>query len=163
MNNSVLVISDVDGCLTTGQFIYTADGKVGKIFGVNDHEGIKLLRKNNVEVEFITADKTGLPITMARMNEMKCKCTLVSEVDRVSYIKDKLQKYDKVVFFGDGIGDAYVTRTCNVIFVAPKNARPYTKACAVNVTEHRGGDGAFMDLAYYVCQNVLENYVDLYE
>ena len=37
-------ISDVDGVLTTGQFIYTADGKSSKIFGPDDNDGLSLLK-----------------------------------------------------------------------------------------------------------------------
>lgn len=164
-NARILVISDVDGCLTTGQFIYTADGKVAKVFGANDHEGIKLLRKNNIDVEFITADKTGLPITMARMKELHCKCTLVSEADRAKYIFDKYKEgYEIIVFFGDGVGDSVVKRKgyCDY-FIVPENARQQAKNVANAIMEHSGGNGAFMDLAYWTCNKLLRNFIDLYE
>ena len=31
-------ILDVDGVMTTGQFLYTADGKVMKVFGPDDND-----------------------------------------------------------------------------------------------------------------------------
>ena len=160
----ILVISDVDGCITTGHFIYTCDGKFAKIFGVSDHEGIKLLRKNNIDVEFITADMVGYPITQKRMEELKCKCNILSETERLNYIKSKMKEYDLVFFFGDGLGDAHVADVCKeIIFIAPKNARKDAKGAAKFVTENSGGNGAFLDCAEYICFNYIENWKDLYE
>ena len=36
-------ILDVDGVMTTGHFIYTAEGKSLKIFGPDDNDGLSLL------------------------------------------------------------------------------------------------------------------------
>lgn len=160
----ILVISDVDGCITTGQFIYTINGKTAKVFGANDHDGIRLLRKNNIDVEFITADRVGYPITQKRMLELKCECNIFSETERLEYIKSKLKEYDKVFFFGDGLGDACVAKVCKELgFIAPKNARKDAKKQAEFVTENPGGSGAFLDCAEYICFNYIENWKDLYE
>ena len=37
------VIIDVDGVMTTGQFIYSNKGKQFKIFGAHDSDGLKFL------------------------------------------------------------------------------------------------------------------------
>ena len=39
------LILDVDGVMTTGQFLYNADGKAYKIFGPDDSDGLKLIDK----------------------------------------------------------------------------------------------------------------------
>lgn len=164
---SILVISDVDGCITNGQFIYTADGKVGKIFGCGDHEGVKLLRKNNIDVEFITADRVGFPITEKRVSEMHCKVTIMSEVDRYAYIENKCKDYDVVVFFGDGIGDASVIQKLNsdcIYFIVPQNGREEAKEVSDYVTPHCGAQGAFLDLSIHVAKKFRQNnYVSLYD
>ena len=36
---------DVDGVMTNGQLIYTANGKTMKVFGPDDHDGLSLLKK----------------------------------------------------------------------------------------------------------------------
>ena len=38
---------DVDGVMTTGQFIYSDKGKQYKIFGPHDSDGLKLIKKKN--------------------------------------------------------------------------------------------------------------------
>ena len=86
-----VVISDVDGCLTDGRYIYTADGKVAKIFGPHDNDGVKLLRANGFDVVFISADKRGFQITQKRINDMRCEVFNVSEADRVQWVKDYIE------------------------------------------------------------------------
>lgn len=162
----IIVLSDVDGCLTNGSFIYTENGKVAKTFGANDNEGVKLLRKNGIETEFITADTLGESITRHRIDDMNCKLNIVKEKDRSKYISKYLDEYDKVVFFGDGIGDAHVIKKLQsdkLIFVVPQNGRDQARAIANYICSHKGGDGAFLDLAYYICNNILESYIELYE
>ena len=145
-----IVISDVDGCLTDGKYTYTVDGKVSKVFGPHDNDGVKLLRKNGIDVRFISADKRGFEITNKRITDMKCQLDYVSEVDRPWYIAKALEEYD-VIFFGDGLGDlAAAMANPSVYFIAPKNAREQVKDYADHVTSNIGGEGAFLDLAEFV-------------
>lgn len=53
-----IFILDVDGVMTNGQFIYTADGKAMKIFGPDDNDGLSLL-KPHIDIRFVTGDKKG--------------------------------------------------------------------------------------------------------
>lgn len=161
-----IVVSDVDGCLTDGGLYYSADGKVMKRFGVGDHEGLKLLKKNNIDVEFITADKTGLPIVKQRIKDMSnSKLQVFNEVERFEYIKSLKNEYENVVFFGDGLGDVKLAEkfACH-IFVCPKQSRKEVKLQADYVTEYDGGHGAFLDMAIWVSKKInKENYKELYE
>lgn len=154
----ILVISDVDGCLTDGKFIYTEDGKVAKVFGAHDNDGVKLLKKFGVDIQFISADKRGFNITKRRIEDMCCNVELVVEEERSSYIKKKLNGYDLVIFFGDGIGDyaAAVDNLNYIVFIAPKNALPIVKDAADFVTYNNGGEGAFFNLAEIVLSKFLD-------
>jgi hypothetical protein len=57
-----IFIIDVDGVMTTGHFLYSSKGKVMKIFGPDDNDGLSLL-KTNLEIRFITGAKKGFPIS----------------------------------------------------------------------------------------------------
>ena len=48
-------IIDVDGVMTTGKFLYTEEGKVMKIFGPDDNDGLGLL-KPHMEIRFVTGE-----------------------------------------------------------------------------------------------------------
>ena len=50
---------DVDGVMTDGKFIYSDKGKIYKIFGAHDSDGLKLI-KNKMSILFVTTDLRGL-------------------------------------------------------------------------------------------------------
>ena len=55
-------ILDVDGVLTTGQFLYDENGKKFKIFGPDDSDALNILKKY-INIVFVSADKRGFKIS----------------------------------------------------------------------------------------------------
>ncbi len=85
---SVFVL-DVDGVMTTGQFLYSEHGKIYKVFGPHDADGLKMLR-GRLDIVFITADSRGLPITKKRIvDDMGYNLKLVPEEDREEFRQDE--------------------------------------------------------------------------
>ncbi|MFB5638013.1 MAG: HAD hydrolase family protein [Nitrosarchaeum sp.] len=136
------LILDVDGVMTTGQFLYSADGKVYKIFGAHDADGLKVL-KDKMNIEFISADKRGFAISKKRIDDMGYKITLVAEMDRYQYIKENYG-FENTFYIGDGIFDAPILRDCK-FGIAPKNARIEARRFADYVTTSSSGEGAVCD------------------
>lgn len=135
-------ILDVDGVMTTGQFLYSKDGKEYKTFGAHDSDGLKMIR-DLVNIKFITADKRGYPISRKRIEDMGYKLELVTEGDRYTHVKEKFG-FENTFYMGDGIFDAAILRDC-MFGVAPKNARVEAKEAANFVTDSNSGDGAVCD------------------
>lgn len=145
-------IFDVDGVMTTGKFVYGASGKVYKIFGAHDNDGLKMLSKV-VNVRFITADRLGFPITKRRIvHDMNMQLDLVSEDERYSYIETKYG-FSSTVYMGDGFFDSKILRACE-FSIAPVNARKEARAAAKFVTESASGDGAVLD----ACLEIINRY-----
>lgn len=157
-NKKILVISDVDGCLTDGGMYYDSTGKVMKKFSAGDHEGYKSLRKNNIDVLFITADTVGFPITEKRMQDMSnAPIDIVKEVNRLGFIEKYKFNYDIIVLFGDGLGDAFVRlRNGCDIFICPKQSISEVKRVADIVIDKNGGDQAFLDMSSKLLQYLYE-------
>jgi 3-deoxy-D-manno-octulosonate 8-phosphate phosphatase (KDO 8-P phosphatase) len=131
---------DVDGVMTSGQFFYTADGKVMKVFGPDDHDGLSLLAPR-LEIRFVTGDRKGFEISRKRIVEdMNYPLDLVSTVRRVEWIEQHYS-LDDVIYMGDGIFDHYVMKMVGYA-LAPANANPLAKAHAAYVTRQAGGDRA---------------------
>ena len=87
-------ILDVDGVLSTGQYLYSNDGKIYKIFGPHDHDGLKMI-SDKIDTSFITADKRGYTISEKRVHDMGFDLQLVSEKDRYNFLYDKyIVKYN---------------------------------------------------------------------
>lgn len=149
-------ILDVDGVMTTGHFLYTAEGKIMKIFGPDDNDGLSLL-KQQIEIRFITGDKKGLPISRKRIvGDMNFPLDVVSTIRRVEWIRERYS-IDKVIYMGDGIFDHYVMREVGYA-IAPANADKLAKQHADYVTERSGGDRAVAE----ACLHIMEKFFTPY-
>ena len=141
--NKKVVIFDVDGVMTTGQFLYSSNGKEYKIFGPHDNDGIKMIR-GIVEILFVTADKRGYPITERRIvDDMGQKLCLVSEDERYDFIEARYGM-SNVVYMGDGCYDAKILKSC-FFGIVPNNARVEAKESADYITPSNSGEGAVLD------------------
>jgi 3-deoxy-D-manno-octulosonate 8-phosphate phosphatase (KDO 8-P phosphatase) len=145
-------ILDVDGVMTTGHFLYTSEGKVMKIFGPDDNDGLSLL-KNNLEIRFVTGDKKGFAISHKRIvDDMKFPLELGSTIRRVDWIKERYALED-VIYMGDGIFDHYVMREVGYA-ISPSNGDKLAKEHAHFITERSGGDRAVAE----ACLHIMEKF-----
>ena len=147
-------ILDVDGVLSTGQYLYSSGGKIYKIFGPHDNDGLKMISPY-IDISFITADKRGYNISERRVNDMGFTIDLVNESNRYLYLKNR---YDlkKIIFMGDGIHDAKVLKACK-FGIAPENARIEAKKSADYITKSRAGEGAVLDACLEIKRKFIDN------
>jgi len=135
-------VIDVDGVMTTGQFLYSAKGKIYKIFGPHDSDGLKLI-ENKLNICFITADKRGFHISKKRIEDMNYSIELVNEKNRIDYFKKRFG-FENTIFIGDGIFDAPILKRCK-FGIAPKNARIEARRAADFITPSKSAEGAVCD------------------
>lgn len=141
-------IMDVDGVLNDGMLYWGQDGKPFKAFGNYDHDGLKLLR-SHIDIEFVSADENGWPITHNRIVEhMKFPLTMVKEKDRLNWVLSKGNP-SETVFMGDGPYDAKIFPHVG-LSIAPAQAWRTAIANATYVTPREGGKGAVMDACVYI-------------
>ncbi|RII29525.1 MAG: phosphatase [Geobacter sp.] len=149
-------ILDVDGVLTTGQFLYTCDGKFAKVFGPDDNDALKLLEPY-INIIFVTGDRKGFEISSRRIvNDMGYPLELVSTIKRVDWIKENYA-LENVIYMGDGIFDHYVMKKVGYA-IAPSNADVLAKQHAHYVTQRAGGDRAVAE----ACLHILDKFFDRY-
>lgn len=146
------LILDVDGVLTTGQFLYTSEGKFAKIFGPHDNDGIKLLRKS-IDVCAVSADKRGFAITKKRVaDDMDLPLELVSEEARLPWLQEHFD-LSECAYMGDGMHDAALFE--HVAYsIAPASAFYLAREKADFVTSSRAGEGAVAE----ACLHLLEKF-----
>lgn len=148
---------DVDGVLTTGQFFYSAEGKVMKVFGPDDHDGLSLL-KSYLHIHFITGDRKGFEITKKRVvDDMKFPLDLVSTTKRYEWILDKWQPQE-VIYMGDGIFDHYVFKKIGYS-ICPANGFYLAKERANFVTKQPGGDRAVAEACLHIMEKFFKPYL----
>ena len=150
-------ILDVDGVLTTGQFLYTSEGKAMKVFGPDDHDALELLR-DRLEIVFVTGDHRGYPITKSRVvDDMNFPLELVSTAERIEWIRSR-QDPATVIYMGDGIFDHYVFQHVGYS-ICPSNGFYLAKERADFVTRCAGGERAVAE----ACLHILELFFDAYD
>ena len=156
MKQPSVFILDVDGVLSTGQFLYTEEGKKMKVFGPDDNDGLSLL-KPYLEIRFVTGDKKGFSISKKRIvDDMKYPLDLVSTIKRVEWISG-LYSLDEVIYMGDGIFDHYVFK--NIAYsIAPANSDSLAKKCTNYITKRSGGDRAVAEACLHILEKFFEPY-----
>lgn len=145
-------ILDVDGVLSSGQFLYSLDGKAYKIFGPHDADGLRLI-KDHVNICFISADKRGFPISEKRVNDLGFQVHLVSEQDRFAFVEKKFG-FEHLIYMGDGIFDVPLLKA-SAFGIAPANARLEAKKAADFITASRAAEGAVCDACIEVHKRFL--------
>lgn len=157
MGNLETFILDVDGVMTTGQFLYTSSGKCQKVFGPDDNDGLSLL-SGYVNIHFVTGDRKGFPISHKRIvDDMNFSLDLVSTMHRIDWIKERHDP-SSVIYMGDGIFDHYVMKEV-AYSIAPANADTNAKNYADYVTRRSGGDRAVAE----ACLHILEKFFVPYD
>jgi 3-deoxy-D-manno-octulosonate 8-phosphate phosphatase (KDO 8-P phosphatase) len=142
-------ILDVDGVMTDGKFYYTAEGKVMKAFGPDDHDALLLL-KPHMHIHLVTGDRKGFDISKKRIKDhMKFPLDLVSTFERVEWMSDNGFNPNETIYMGDGIFDAVVFDKV-AYGIAPANAFHTTKKKADFVTKSIGGDSAVAEACLHL-------------
>jgi len=147
-----LMIFDVDGVLTDGGLLFTAEGDTMKAFNSMDGHGMKLLRQAGIETAIITGRKSG--IVAARAKEMHITHVYQGIDNKPHAFADLLEatgmSADECGYMGDDWVDLGVMLKVGFA-AAPANSHPEVIARAHWVSEARGGHGA----AREVCDTLL--------
>ena len=149
-------ILDVDGVMTTGHFIYSAEGKKFKVFGPDDHDGLALL-SNHIKIIFVTGDKKGFSISKKRISDdMGYELYQVSTIKRIDWIKERYN-LDEVIYMGDGIFDHYVMK--KVLYgICPNNGDRLAKEYSKYTTIRNGGDRAVAEACLHLLSKFFIEY-----
>ena len=154
-----IFISDVDGVMTTGQFMYSKEGKVLKTFGPDDSDALSVLR-TFIPIIFVTGDKKGFEITRKRIVEdMGYDLKLVSTVKRIDWINQQYNP-ERVIYMGDGIFDALVMRKVGYS-IATSDSDEKAQSAADYVTKRAGGERAVAEACIHIIDKFFEP-LDLY-
>lgn len=146
---------DVDGVLNSGQFIYSSRGKIGKIFGPDDNDALKILNKF-IKISFISSDYRGFEISKRRVQkDMKFKINLVKNNERSDWIK---KNYDlkKTIFMGDGIFDWITMQNC-FYSISCRDSSDLAKKYSNYVTKSSSGNRSVSEASFHIIKKFFNN------
>ncbi len=148
-----LLLLDVDGVLTEGKVFLDEGGRELKVFYVRDGVGLKLLRREGIEVGFITG-RSSEALTR-RAEELGVGWVIQGTRDKVRAYERIAQEVgvdaDEVCFVGDDIVDIPLLKRVGLPVVVADGAEE-AKRHALYVTRSPGGRGAVRE----VCELLLQ-------
>jgi len=142
-----LIILDVDGCLTDGSLIYSADAIESKAFNIKDGLGISTWVKMGNHAAIITGRNSA--IVKRRANELGIQHLFqgIKDKDRVlREIVDSLDiSFDEVAAIGDDLNDFNMLQLANRSFT-PANGVKEIQEIVETVLTKKGGEGAVREM-----------------
>ncbi|WP_430462379.1 KdsC family phosphatase [Thalassolituus sp. LLYu03] len=143
-----LVVFDVDGVLTDGTLVYSADGEQVKHFNVKDGVGIKLLQTYDVVTAIISAkDSAPLARRAKDLGIQHFFPGIKDKWEKLSALMDELWlEPDDVCYVGDDVIDLKVMKKVG-LSIAPADAFWMVKDYADLITEVPGGKGVAREVA----------------
>lgn len=148
-----LLICDVDGVLTDAG-LYYVDGQEGRKFSVRDGKGIELLRKQGIQMMFLTSEDT--PGIAQRARKLGVEYLHMGIKDKKAFLGSFFQthpefSFPRTAYVGDDVNDLDNIREAGFA-AAPQDADKSVKAAAQYVCQLPGGRGCVRE----VCDLILE-------
>ena len=140
-------ILDVDGVITNGQMIYDHSGKKYKIFGQDDHDSLKIMKKY-LNILFISGDRIGFKISKKRVEDMGFKIKFVPSSKRAEWI-DKNLGLKKCIYMGDGIFDHLVMKKA-LYSIVPNGSLEHVSKSANFITKNNPAQRAVAEVVIHI-------------
>jgi 3-deoxy-D-manno-octulosonate 8-phosphate phosphatase (KDO 8-P phosphatase) len=142
-----LLVLDVDGCLTDGSLIYSAEWMESKAFNVKDGLGISTWIKMGNDVAIITGRQSK--IVEKRANELGVQHLYQGINDKERVLKEIVEKleigFDEIAVIGDDLNDFNMLRLAGRSFT-PNNGVKEIQEIVDTVLSKNGGAGAVREM-----------------
>lgn len=150
-----LLILDVDGVMTDGGMLYTAQGDEMKKFNTKDGIGIMKLRNTAIEIGIISSGFSS-EIVEKRAEMLGIQNCYVGRSPKMTvlheWMKEKGLKADEVAMIGDDVNDHELMSNVGLT-ACPADAVNEIKSIAHVVLKHKGGEGCIREF--------IENYLQI--
>lgn len=145
------LILDVDGVLTSGDIVYTADGQEIKSFYVRDGSGIKVWQKAGKRVGVLSGRNSA--VTRIRTKELGIDAVEQGSMEKGPGFHRLLQQWNvevsSVAYVGDDIVDVPIMRQVGLAIV-PADGCLEARHAAHLVTRQPGGRGAVREAIEWI-------------
>ena len=144
-----MIVLDVDGTLTDGGIYVLDSGEEMKRFQVKDGLAIASLRRQGYVFGLLSGSKSERAIRK-RAQDLGVEHVYVGAGDKrmvlAGWLGQGKTSAEEVLYMGDDLNDITIMEYCGVS-ACPADAAAPVRAIADIVTERRGGDACFRELA----------------
>ena len=145
-------VLDVDGVLTDGSFLYDSRGKAYKVFGADDADALKALKKY-VDIVFVSQDKRGFNISKKRVEDMGFELKEVGSKDRAKFMEE-MYGLENSIYMGDSFVDVPALSKA-YIGISTCASDPLAQKWSDYVTEREGGHRAVSEACFWIAKTLL--------
>jgi len=146
-----LIVLDVDGCLTDGRIVYSAEGDELKAFDVKDGLAIASWIRLGRQAAIITGRHSK--IVERRAAELGIAHCYQGVKEKRKVLASLLEKlgltYAQVATIGDDLNDYTMLQDAAISFV-PRDAVAAVEKVATVTLSKRGGEGAVREMIEYL-------------
>lgn len=143
-----LLVLDVDGVMSNGQLLFSAQGDELKAFNILDGLGIKQLMTAGVDVAIITGRSS--PLTAKRASDLAIKHLLQGREDKLDALVELATQLgrsgDEIAYMGDDLPDLAAIQFAGLGVTVP-NGHWFVRQHADYCTTAGGGTGAVRELS----------------
>ncbi|NTV73425.1 MAG: HAD-IIIA family hydrolase, partial [Holophaga sp.] len=143
-----LVLTDVDGVLTSSHLLYGIEGVHLRAFSTRDGAAIEWLGRSGIPVGFISA--LDAPSTRARARDLKVEELHLARGEKLPVVREILERrglqLEEVAYLGDDLMDLPVLRRVG-FSACPMDAPPEVREACHWTDPRRGGEGVFREVA----------------
>lgn len=141
------LLMDMDGCLTTGQIIFSSTGDDIKIF--HTHDGFGITRGRSFGLKFAVISGMGSKVNKIRADKLKIDYLYENIDDKRIPFRELKEKYnlndENFAYIGDDEFDIPLLKEVG-FSCCPNNSMPEVKKYVHYVCKRNGGEGAVREI-----------------
>ena len=141
------LVFDVDGVLTDGSLLITAEGEMLRSMNIRDGYAMQLAVRKSYHVFIISGSYSeGVWIRLNRLGVKEVHMNVKNKADCLNVLLEKYNlKHTSVLYMGDDMPDIEILKQCTVK-TCPADAIADIKKECNYVSELKGGEGCVRDV-----------------
>lgn len=147
-NKIKMIISDFDGVFTDGSITINHDGSTSKKISFLDIMAVSMLIKNGYKFAIISGEKSSAIDYLA--NKFDIQDVYQDIRQKAPVLQSLMEKYSlksyEVAYIGDDFNDIDSLNSVDNRFTVPNANFRVKNVPNIQITQARGGDGAFREL-----------------
>lgn len=143
-----MIISDFDGVMTDNCIYVDEKLNISRKVNFKDMMAVSLLRKAGIDLAFISGEKNPLMDLLTERFQLKGNFQDIrKKIDVIKKIvEDNGLKEDEFLYIGDDINDIECLNYSKTRITVPNSTKPVKEVEGIQITEERGGNGAFREV-----------------